>query len=270
MVYYTYAVTRAREPSGSWALPVAGIANAPVYGVSYRDVAAITSPVPEALMVSLQEEAWFGINVLAHHQVLVALLDRYTLVPFKFGTVYRGEARVQEMLARHYQDLVETLVRLDGATEWGVKLYCDRNVLMQWIRKRNEQVRQMDEEASRRPEGAAYFLRKKLEQLAWREAVMVVDARIQESHQQLAGLAREAVTNPVQPAGVNGRRGEMLLNGAYLVDDDRSREAFRAAVTALEEVSAPQGFGYEQTGPWPPYNFVAAVFEEASGDPAGT
>jgi hypothetical protein len=48
----------------------------------------------------------------------------------------------------------------------------------------------------------------------------------------------------------------MLLNGAYLVDDER-RSSVRSAVEALAEEYEPLGFSIELTGPWPPYNFVS-------------
>jgi hypothetical protein len=48
----------------------------------------------------------------------------------------------------------------------------------------------------------------------------------------------------------------MVLNGAYLVDE-ANLEAFGAALAALEETYAAQGFEYELTGPWPPYHFAA-------------
>jgi hypothetical protein len=44
----------------------------------------------------------------------------------------------------------------------------------------------------------------------------------------------------------------MLLNGAYLVDDDRTDE-FADAVAAQD--GAHRGIRLELTGPWPPYSF---------------
>jgi hypothetical protein len=50
----------------------------------------------------------------------------------------------------------------------------------------------------------------------------------------------------------------MLLNGAYLIERDRTAE-LREAVEALHEEWAPLGFTIELTGPWPPYNFVSGA-----------
>ncbi|MFQ5814466.1 MAG: GvpL/GvpF family gas vesicle protein [Anaerolineae bacterium] len=56
--------------------------------------------------------------------------------------------------------------------------------------------------------------------------------------------------------------GEMVLNGAYLVDETEL-EAFRTVLATLEPTYADQGFEYELTGPWPPYNFAALELAES-------
>ncbi len=47
----------------------------------------------------------------------------------------------------------------------------------------------------------------------------------------------------------------MVLNAAYLLDDDRA-DSFAAAVRALSD--RYPGLRLELTGPWPPYSFAAA------------
>jgi hypothetical protein len=54
----------------------------------------------------------------------------------------------------------------------------------------------------------------------------------------------------------------MILNGAYLVDDDRSAE-FSAAVDRLADSHQPVRL--ELTGPWPPYTFACVGEPGASG-----
>ena len=50
----------------------------------------------------------------------------------------------------------------------------------------------------------------------------------------------------------------MLLNGAYLIERERTSEV-REAVDVLQEEWRSLGFTIELTGPWPPYNFVAGA-----------
>lgn len=269
--YYVYAVARARDGSQYDGTASVDLGCPPAYRLAHRDLVAIVSPVPlaefglDVLKANLQDLAWVRGNVLAHQEVLAGLLNRYTLIPFKFGTVFRSEDSVREMIEEHYQRFAEKLTRLEGATEWGVKLYCDRRALVEWIRETGEGVRTLREAISRSSEGVAYFLKKKLEQAAEQEAQYVIDACVRESHGRLGGGAREATVNPVQPPGVHRRGMEMVLNGAYLVDDGNF-EAFRGAMVSLDETYASSGLSFELTGPWPPFSFVAEETEASSGE----
>lgn len=275
VAYYVSAVARARNSEAGETSLSLGIGRSPAHGLPYRDVVAVVSLVPlaefgpEVLDANLHDLAWVRAKVLAHQEVLVGLLGRYTLIPFKFCTLYYSEDSVREMLDRHYHRFVENLARLEGATEWGVKLYCDRQALTERVRETSKALKPLREGISRMSEGAAYFRKKKLEQAAEQEAEQVMDACTRESHERLAGRAREAVANPIQPPEVHGRGVEMILNGAYLVSDG-SMVAFHAALATLEDTYVSLGFSYELTGPWPPYNFVAGTVEASSDERTGS
>ena len=77
----------------------------------------------------------------------------------------------------------------------------------------------------------------------------------QDSHERLLAAAADGRANPLQRPEATGRSGEMILNGAYLVETDRE-EAFREALASLRSSYEADGVRYELTGPWPPYNFV--------------
>jgi hypothetical protein len=265
------------------------IINHQSYALVHRDVMAIVSPVPlaefgpGALEANLQDPEWIRDRVLAHQQVVTALLGGYTLIPFKFCTLFSTEGRVQDMLSQHYETLNETLNRLEGALEWGVKITCDRRRLMEWVQARSENLQPLRAKIAQAAEGAAYFLGKQLEGAAEEETERVMATYVEESHQRLARSARETITRSVQPrhpppapprpplgnspqpgrrggTGGGGRRVRAVreppvLNAAYLVDETRT-EDFRAVLAMLEAGYADQGFGFELTGPWPPYNFT--------------
>ena len=99
--------------------------------------------------------------------------------------------------------------------------------------------------------GQAFFARKRGE----RE----VESRVREAaaelaasaHDRISAAARAAVANPPQT-------GEMILNGAYLVDRG-DEAAFARAVKGAGAAFAKQGLALELTGPWPAFNFVDAV-----------
>ncbi len=267
---YVYAIVRPRDDQTTRLLPAAGIwPQSPVCALSCGDLLALYSRVPlsefgpAALESHLEDTDWALALVLAHQRVLGDLLDEYTLIPLRFCSLYSSEAQVQTLLAQHAETFVRTLDRLQGATEWGVKLYCDRRLLVESLAANSPAFQAQREQIARAAPGAAYFLRKKLEQAAQNEAAQVAEACAHDSHGRLAACVREAVVNPSQAAELHRRRGEMILNGAYLIDD-RSTETFRATWSELAATYAQQGFEYELSGPWPPYNFTNMKLAETS------
>jgi len=203
--------------------------------------------------------------LLAHQRVLEAVLASHTLIPMRFCTIYRSESGVQEMLTQHYDDFVETLTQLEGKQEWGVKVYCDGKILAQRVGEVSDRVKELKAEMEQKSSGAAYFLKKKMDEAIAEEMERVSDEYAQRSHDRLSGHAEEAVINPLQSKELTGREEAMILNGAYLVAEEHLA-AFRAELESLSVEYDNLGFIYEMTGPWPPYNFVSIGLEGSAAD----
>lgn len=248
---YVYGVVPGGTPPTLFA-EVEGIAaGAPVQLVETQGVAAIVSAVPlaefeeEALEQRLRDPAWLEEKVRAHDRVLGAAVGRVTVLPLRFGAIYRGEDHVRTMLAER-EELAADLVRLDGLVELGVKAFLDTAVL----RDRLESARGADAAAG---SGRAYMLRKRLERELDAELRAFAGTCADESHARLAAACVDAHANPTQAPEVAG--GDMILNGAYLVRAD-AEEKLQSAVAELAARYGDEGVSYELTGPWPPYNFV--------------
>jgi hypothetical protein len=259
---YVYAVGRPRHAGMAGRLPGEGIVeHSPVQALAYRDLLCLYSRVPldqfgrEAVEQNLQEPDWVRRRVLAHQAVLISLLSHYTIVPFRFCTVYLGEDRVLSALDAHYAPLDRALRELQGATEWGVKAFSNMEILAAHVEATSTGLQAQREAVARAKPGTAYFLRKKLEQAARREAEPAATQMAQALHARLAAQARRARVNTMQSAAEHGQCDEMFLNAAYLVDDE-NWPAFRAAFDGLAESFGAQGFTLDLTGPWPPYNFA--------------
>lgn len=270
--YYVYGVVGDNSSQPIEGLPEEGIDLAyPVYALPYRAIQAIVSRVSlqefgqEALEINLNDIKWLEAKVRAHQGVLEEVLDSRTLIPMRLCTIYRSESRVQEMLARYYDDFVEVLARLEGKQEWGVRVYCDGKTLAQRVGEVSDRVKELKTEMAKKSEGAAYFLKKKMDETVAEEVERISDEYAQCSHDRLSSHAEEAVVNPLQSKELTGRQEEMILNGAYLVLEEQL-PAFQAELESLVEEYGDLGFGCEMTGPWPPYNFVTIHFEEGVTD----
>jgi hypothetical protein len=189
----------------------------------------------------LADMDWVERTARAHEQKLDAIRQRSTVIPMRMCTVYRSESGVREMLRRESSALSETLSRLRGKTEWGVKVMLGP-------------ARQPDHRSS----GTAY-MRGRREQL---DHDHEITARVQDAtdriHERLRTLASDGVLVPLQRPEVSGRSVEMVMSGAYLVADAQ-QQRFSDQVRALGAHFGSLGLTLELTGPWPAYNFVGAA-----------
>jgi hypothetical protein len=258
-VLWAYCVLRSAEP-----LPVdiGGVASgARVDRVEGGDLAALVSRVPiaefgaEPLRENLNDLDWLERVARAHEEVLERALEQSTIVPLRLCTIYESEQNVREMLEREHDTLAHALDALAGRQEWGVKLIADVDRLAEAARSRSEEAAALEDELSARTGGAAYMLRRRLERHV-REMVDSLAAEVaDEVHTRLQDWTNDAVIRPPQNPELSGHEGQMLLNGAYLVDAERV-EGLRELVAELEERHRALGARIELTGPWPPYNFV--------------
>jgi hypothetical protein len=265
--YYVYGVV-ATDAQAEIILPKAGVdPDYPVYALPYRDIQAIVSQASlsefgqDTLEARLNDLAWLKARVQAHQDIVQGVLIERAIIPMRFCTVYRSEARIEEMLAAHYDEFARLLAWLKDKQEWGVKVFCDRQVLTGYVAECSPRVKQLQAEAGRKSEGAAYFVKKKVDEAIGEDAERFGDEYTQRLHDLLAGYAEDAVVNPLQSKELTGRLEDMLLNSAYLVRQDRL-PAFRAAVERMTCEGESMGLVCEVTGPWPPYNFVRTETSE--------
>jgi hypothetical protein len=262
--YYVYGVGRAGEERFPEQLPGVDPAHAASM-IEHRGLAAISSRVPmaefaeEPLHENLNDVDWLEEKARAHERVLDEAMSLMPVVPMRLCTIYRSEDQVREMLEREYAVFVDALGRLQGKTEWGVKLIAEPGAL---VREAERSEGEGESGGAEESAGAAY-MRKKRREAHLREAVdRIAESWAHDVHERLADRADEALLNPLQNPEVSGHTGDMLLNGVYLVDD-RTMDAFSGAIEVLKERYAKLGARVELTGPWPPYNFVKGSIEAA-------
>ena len=221
--------------------------------VADGEVAAIVSTVrldefgEDAIHENLRDARWLAEKARAHDDVLAAAVGRTTVVPFRFGAIYRDEQHVVDLL-RERVDFASTLSRLDGAVELGVKAVVDVEALRGRLAAEHAVADDL-------PAGRAYMQRRQLARDLDEAVDRFAAECAQESHERLANVARAARANPVQPLDDASSPRRMILNGAYLVDA-AAQAQFRDEVGAVARDRGDDGVDFELTGPWPPYNFA--------------
>lgn len=227
-----------------------GVAGEPVRAVLADDLAAAVGTVPlaefgqDALRQNLENLDWLAAKARAHDAVITAVARSGPVIPVRMTTVYLSDDRVGDLLDGRRAEFHTALTRVTGRVELGVRACADADAL----------VPQEDPVTER--SGTAYLLRRKraLEhrELAHGAAAAAAD-RI---HALLLRCATDGKRKPVADNSLSERAGWTVLNGTYLIDDDRVAE-FRALVDELTHDTA--GVELEITGPWPPYSFAGDV-----------
>ncbi|MEV0390899.1 GvpL/GvpF family gas vesicle protein [Nonomuraea sp. NPDC050643] len=257
---YVYAITRegGEEPDG-----LVGVAGEPVRCLVHRGLAAFLTTVSleefgeERLRRSMEDLGWLEETARTHHRVVEAVARMRPTAPVRLITVYSGEEQVRELLATRYHEFDSVLSRVAGRWEWGVKAYTVAGV--------PEPVPELVLEPQGAAPGTAYLNRRRAalrgREADWRRAA----ERAQAVHDALMGIAVVGRRHRAQDPQLSGRQEPMVLNGAYLVDEERADEFVRTI-----EGIAGQGVAVELIGPWAPYSFAALEpdGEAACGGPS--
>jgi hypothetical protein len=247
---WLYAV--ARDVDGRWLARVTGVDGEPVRTVHRGELTAVVGSVSpreygeEALRRNFEDLDWLGEKARVHDAVVQAAVRAGTTVPLRFATVCHDDRRVRSLLAERRLDFEAALARVAGRAEWGVKGYADPDVPAQ--SRGSDSI-----ENTRVGAGAAYLSRRRAQLSAKEDRERQAAAFADDAHVSLMRLAVAGRRHPAQHRLLSGTRDWMVLNGTYLVEDDRAEE-FAATVEELRDERGSTRL--ELTGPWPPYSFT--------------
>jgi hypothetical protein len=247
---YVYCIVQTEESLNFGPI---GIGSEPseVRSVNYRDIAAVTSDTPLEVYDPTRE------NVLAHERVNEVVMQRFTVIPMSFGTVFKTAEDIVELLRSAYDAFRDVLIKMEGKLEFGLKVLWEPDQVIGEIEKEDENLRRLREEISSQ-KGSTYFARMQYGRL--------VESLLQERSQRLVGEMLNELAGVSVASRANKPIGEkMILNAAFLVARDREEE-FDAKVKEIG--GRYENLVFKYTGPWPPYNFVniRLKLERAEGD----
>jgi hypothetical protein len=231
-----------------------GVAGEQVRTVQEGGLTAVVGTVPlddfgeAALARNLEDLDWLERVARAHDSVVAGVARHVSVVPLRLATVCLDDERVRALLTEHREQFSSALALVTGRTEWGVKAFADRKAL-------TAAVAEAQTEGAGSGTGTAYLLRRRAQLAAQESVERDAAARAAEIHERLLRVSAAGRRGaPTDPA-LSGSHEWMLLNGTYLVDDDRTDE-FRSEVEEL--ASMYTGIRLETSGPWPPYSFAGA------------
>lgn len=228
-----YAVVDSADPL---VVPVEGIRGGVLYNIPHRDIGAAVGGFTAA------PGGIDGDVILSYAEAVERLMERYTVLPAKFPTVFDGEDKVAEALVRNYTRLKDNLDRVRGKLEFGVRAMWDAG-------------KALAPEAAERPgclpaaASGKYYMQTRVAGYRLERALREkADGCIRAMDSHFMGAAAEKMVEKT-----NG--GRIVLSAAYLVEAERVR-AFKEAFDGIK-ASFPE-LRFLLSGPWPPYSFIKA------------
>jgi len=237
---YCIAEAQALSADGQAVAP-AGIGGEPVRNVQFSDLAAVVSDSPFEQYDVTRE------NLMAHEQVVEAVMERSPVLPMSFGTVAGNDQQVQQLLANAVDELHQALSEVRGRVELGLKVMWRQERLFAEFANTDENIRALRDQIAAAPPEETYDQRTQLGEFiaAAMERQREVDAA--------------QILNALQPLAVDTRVNSlmsdvMVLNASFLVERSKVSE-FEARVEELRQAQDGREV-LQYAGPLPPYNFV--------------
>ncbi|HEY0564491.1 MAG TPA: GvpL/GvpF family gas vesicle protein, partial [Terriglobales bacterium] len=186
-------------------------------------------------------------NALAHEHVIENVMKTHTIIPMSFGTVFRTDDDIREVLKSIYASLKDVLKQMSGKLEFGLKVTWDRDRVIEEIKKGNDEIARFQQELNRKHLQSTYFARMQLGRM--------IDKALAERAAEYVRAIYDGLRSACVASRDNKPIGDkMILNAAFLIQREREAE-FDAAVNEIAKKFGDR-LNFKYTGPWPPYNFV--------------
>ena len=235
---YVYCIIKTEQPLRFGPLGI-GTEPTEVHTVHFRDIAAVVSNTPMVVQDPTRD------NVLAHQRVNETVMQQHTVIPMSFGTVFKTDDDIMELLRSAYEAFQDVLTKMRDKFEFGLKVLWDRDQIIREIEEEDEDIRRLKGEISSQ-KGSTYFARMQYGRL--------IDAALQARSERYVAEIFEALRDVSVASRSNKPIGDrMIMNAAFLVARNRE-QAFDGRVKDIGQRYDKLTFKY--TGPWPPYNFV--------------
>jgi len=237
-----------------------------VFTLTHQELEAVVSKVSleefdsEAIKIKAQNDLkWIKEKAVIHEKVIEEAMrngeEILSLIPMKFGTIFKEEKVLKETLNKHYEQLKDTLKKLEGKQEWSIKVYlADKKNFEQVIKEKNETIKEKEKEIASLPEGMAFFMEEELREVIFKEVEKELNNIIEGLFERLGKQAVASVKGKILGKELTGRPVPMVLNSAYLISGKKI-ESFKEEAKSLNQEIQAKGFYLEYSGPWPAYNF---------------
>ena len=199
---YVYCIIKTQQPLTFGPLGI-GAAPSDTHTVTYRDIAAVVSTTPMVVQDPTRD------NVLAHQRVNETVMQQHTVIPMSFGTVFKTDDDIIELLRSAYDAFIDVLNKMQDKFEFGLKVLWDRDQIIREIEEEDEDIRRLKSEISSQ-KGSTYFARMQYGRL--------IDAALQSRTERYVAEIFTSLRSVSVASRSNKPIGDrMIMNAAFLV-----------------------------------------------------
>src|SRR5581483_11502568 len=178
---YVYGVIQARD-SATFGKTGIGGSGELVYTVHHGDIAAVVSKTAVFIFDPTRE------NALAHEHVIETVMKTQTIIPMSFGTVFRTDEDIREVLKSIYPSLKDVLKQMEGKLEFGLKVNWDRDQIIEELKQEDEEIRQFHQEIIRKHLQSTYLARMQLGRMIDKSLAERSTQYVREIYEALRGV----------------------------------------------------------------------------------
>lgn len=225
-------------------LGVSGIGGFPVFAISFKDISAVSSNI------ELKKREPEIDEIIVHHKVVDEVRSRGTVIPLRFGAVFRARDGVEKLLKASYSEFKSKIEKFRRKNEFGLKIILAEKSLQnfeQLVQNQSTEFKRISKEIATSGQGTAYFLQLRLNDYVKNEALRRIEEVSGEVHRELSACAEEARL-------IKTELDQVILNATYLVEEDKVSK-FNQKSGMLKQRYEPKGLIFHASGPWPPYSF---------------
>ncbi len=249
---YIYGIIKTNEPQMFGEIGIGDEIAYKVYSIMFKDIAAIVSRSPLTTYDSLNKEK--VIKDLANHQLVIEkVMQHFTIIPVKFGTMVETEDEVVKFLEQGYALLSNELDKAKGKIELDVVVWWDLQKILAALPEHNEQIQAKQQEIAL-----------KGEQVSEEEKIILghfIEQTLKTEKDRYQQVILQTLKQEAVEVCLHDSAGDkMILNTAFLLEK-KNEGSFDLAVRNLDQ-KLENTVNFRVVGPLPPYSFSTIVFKK--------
>jgi len=250
---YIYGIIKTAGPQefGNIGIGDEGDAS-PVQTIEFKDVAAVVSTCPFTLYDSLAKEKVVK-DLVTHQFVLERVMEHFTTIPVKFGTMVETEDDARQFLVEGYSLLSNELHKEEEKIELDVVASWELSKILPTIFRYDEQIQVKQSEIAYQGNKASVE-----EKIALGKLIEQALASTKADYQQLILQTLAEITVDTYLHDLADE--QMILNGAFLLEK-KNEEHFNQIINNLD-LKLENTVNFRVVGPLPTYSFSTILLEK--------